>query len=136
MSPTSLYAHQREVHQREVQQREAHQREVHQREVHQREVHQRELHQREAQYHIKASSQNEHNSSVAKSINAYRSESKDKEHKASSHLNGKSADFKIPSGKEGSLKHRILIRPDLATKPSQKSSSVSMNGQSIHSVTK
>lgn len=26
-------------------------------------------------------------------------------------VNGKSADFKVPCGKEGSLKHRILTRP-------------------------
>lgn len=83
--------------------------------------------QRESQYHIKASSQIEHNSSIAKSINAYRSDSKDRESKASHPLNGRSADFKIPSGKEGSLKHRILTRPDMTTKPSQKSSSTSLS---------
>lgn len=83
--------------------------------------------QREQQYHMKISSQTEHNSSVGKNHGGYRSECKDKEMKMANHLNGK-ADFKIPSGKEGSLKHRILIRPDLAAKPSQKTSS--SNGQS------
>lgn len=89
--------------------------------------------QRESQYHLKNSLQNEHSSSIAKNVNAYRSESKEKELKALNQLNGKSSDFKIPSGKEGSLKHRILIRPDLTAKPLPKTSSSSssslLNGQ-------
>lgn len=75
------------------------------------------------QYHMKSSS--EHISSLAKPISTYRTEPKEKEPTLS---NGKplSADFKIPSGKEGSLKHRILTRPygdkDTAPKQAQKQS--------------
>lgn len=39
----------------------------------------------------------------------YRAETK--ELKSSNEVNGKSVGFKVPSGKEGSLKHRILTRP-------------------------
>lgn len=70
--------------------------------------------QQQQPYHLKASS--EHNSSMAKPINAYRTEPKEKESNVSNNNNnnnnnGKAVDFKIPSGKEGSLKHRILTRP-------------------------
>lgn len=64
--------------------------------------------QQQQQYHLKASS--EHNSSMAKPISTYRTEPKEKESNVSNN-NGKAVDFKIPSGKEGSLKHRILTRP-------------------------
>lgn len=61
------------------------------------------------QYHMKSTT--EHNISVTKPVNtSYRMESKDKESNLTNG-GGKSADFKIPSGKEGSLKHRILTRP-------------------------
>lgn len=54
---------------------------------------------------------------MAKPISTYRTESKEKESNVSNNSNhnnnnnGKAVDFKIPSGKEGSLKHRILTRP-------------------------
>lgn len=70
--------------------------------------------QRESQaYHVKPSPQNEHlNATAMKIANSYRSEAKEKNPKLSHHQsNGKAVDFKIPSGKEGSLKHRILTRP-------------------------
>lgn len=72
--------------------------------------------QQQPPYHLKTSS--EHNSSMAKPISTYRTESKEKESNVSNNNNhnninnnGKAVDFKIPSGKEGSLKHRILTRP-------------------------
>ena len=64
--------------------------------------------QQQQQYHLKTSS--EHNSSMAKPISTYRTEPKEKESNVSNN-SGKAVDFKIPSGKEGSLKHRILTRP-------------------------
>lgn len=70
--------------------------------------------QQQQPYHLKASSEH-NNSSMAKPISAYRTEPKEKESNLSNN-NGKAVDFKIPSGKEGSLKHRILTRPSYGEK--------------------
>lgn len=95
VSPPSIFTQQQREQREQLQQQQ------------QQQQHQHQHQQQQQQYHLKSSS--EHSSSVLKPVSTYRTEAKEKESSIVS--NGKSADFKIPSGKEGSLKHRILTRP-------------------------